>query len=47
MMKIIPIILGVVASYIVAIIRADVDFAPIKDAAWIGLPVHIKHNLRN
>lgn len=40
MMKIIPIILGVVASYIVAIIRADVDFAPIKDAAWIGLPVH-------
>lgn len=40
MMKIIPIILGVVASYIVAIIRADVDFTPIKDAAWIGLPVH-------
>ena len=40
MMKIIPIILGVVASYVVAIIRGDVDFAPIKDAAWIGLPIH-------
>ena len=39
MMKIIPIILGVVASYIVAIFRHDVDFTPIKDAAWIGFPV--------
>ena len=40
MMKIIPIILGVLASYIVAIFRHDVDFAPIKDAAWIGFPIH-------
>ncbi|MBQ1451130.1 MAG: uracil-xanthine permease, partial [Clostridia bacterium] len=39
MMKIIPIILGVVASYIVAIFRHDVDFTPIKDAALVGIPV--------
>ena len=40
MMKIIPIILGVVASYVVAVIRGGVDFSPIKEAAWIGLPIH-------
>ncbi|MBR5015723.1 MAG: uracil-xanthine permease [Clostridia bacterium] len=39
MMKIIPIIFGVVASYIVAVFRHDVDFTPIKDAAWIGFPI--------
>lgn len=40
MMKIIPIILGVVASYIVAIFRGGVDFTAIKEAAWIGSPIH-------
>lgn len=39
MIKIIPIILGVAASYIAAIITKNVDFTPIKEAAWIGLPV--------
>lgn len=38
MIKIIPIILGVVASYIVAVCLGAVDFTAIADAAWIGLP---------
>ncbi len=40
MMKIIPIILGVAASYIMALIRGGVDFAPIKEAKLFGLPIH-------
>ena len=39
MAKIVPILIGVVVSYIVAIIRGDVDFTPIKEAAWIGFPI--------
>lgn len=39
MIKIIPIILGVLASYIVAAFTGNVDFTPVKEAAWIGLPV--------
>ncbi|MBQ3327601.1 MAG: uracil-xanthine permease [Clostridia bacterium] len=40
MMRIIPIIMGVIVSYIVAILCHDVDFTPIKEAAWIGSPIH-------
>lgn len=40
MVKIIPIILGVVSSYVLAVIMKQVDFTPVKEAAWIGLPVH-------
>ena len=38
MLKIIPILLGVVGSYAVAAIFGKVDFTPVKQAAWIGLP---------
>ncbi|MGM9551663.1 MAG: uracil-xanthine permease family protein [Clostridia bacterium] len=38
MVKIIPIMLGVIASYIVAFAMGRVDIQPIMDAAWIGLP---------
>ncbi len=38
MIKIIPIILGVVASYIVGVICGQVDFTAVKEAAWVGLP---------
>ena len=38
MIKIIPIILGVIVSYAAAAALGEVDFAPIKDAAWVGLP---------
>lgn len=39
MIKIIPILLGVVASYLVAICMGQIDFTAVKDAAWIGLPI--------
>ena len=38
MIKIIPILLGVLVSYLVAAVSGQVDFAPVKDAAWFGLP---------
>ncbi len=40
MIKIIPIILGVVGSYAVAAATGNVDWQPVKDAAWFGLPIH-------
>ena len=39
MIKIIPILLGVLASYLVAALTGQVDFTAVKEAAWIGLPV--------
>jgi len=40
MVKIIPILLGVVASYVVAALTGNVDFTAVREAAWIGLPFH-------
>lgn len=37
--KIIPILLGVMASYILAAVTGEVDFSALDEAAWIGLPV--------
>ena len=37
--KIIPILLGVMASYILAAATGEVDFSALDEAAWIGLPV--------
>lgn len=39
MIKIIPILLGVVVSYVVAAICGLVDFTAVKEAAWIGIPI--------
>ncbi len=39
MVKIVPIIMGVIASYIVAALLGKVDFSGIANAAWVGLPV--------
>lgn len=39
MIKIIPIILGVVGSYVVAAFTGNVEFTAVKEAAWIGLPL--------
>ena len=39
MIKIIPILLGVLGSYIVAACFGLCDFSSVKEAAWIGLPV--------
>ncbi len=40
MIKIIPIILGIAASYIVALCMNQVDFTAFQEASWIGFPVH-------
>lgn len=37
-LKIVPIIVGLVVGYVVAIIVGIVDFTPILDRAWLGLP---------
>ena len=39
MIKIVPILMGVIASYLIAAITGNVDFSGVRDAAWIGLPV--------
>lgn len=38
MIKIVPILLGVIVSYIAAICLHIVDFSAVSEAAWIGLP---------
>ena len=48
MLKIVPILLGVVGSYLVAIVVGNIcgveawaiDFTAVKEAAWVGLPIH-------
>ena len=40
MVKILPILLGVLVSYAVALATGAVDFKAIGDAAWLGVPVH-------
>ena len=43
MVKIIPILLGVIVSYLVAAAMGGVDFSRVADASWVGLPV-LWHN---
>ena len=43
MIKIVTILMGVIASYVVAAVTGNVDFTGVKEAAWIGLPV-LKEN---
>lgn len=40
MLKIVPIIVGVIGSYLLAVILQRVDFSSVGEAAWIGLPIH-------
>lgn len=40
MIKIVPIIIGVVGSYLLAAVLGRVDFTPIQNAQWVGLPIH-------
>ncbi|MCL2051333.1 MAG: uracil-xanthine permease family protein [Lachnospiraceae bacterium] len=39
MMKIIPIIIGIAVAYFAAIVTGNVDWSPVSEAAWIGLPL--------
>lgn len=45
MVKIVPIIIGVVASYLVAIPFGAVNFDAVAKADWIGLPVRLKNTV--
>ena len=45
MVKIIPILLGVIVSYAVAAVTGNVDFSAVKDAAWFGMPFHMKNTV--
>ncbi|MDY3286401.1 MAG: uracil-xanthine permease family protein [Eubacteriales bacterium] len=38
MIKIIPILLGIIASYLIAAVTGNVDFTAVREAAWIGVP---------
>lgn len=40
MVKIVPIIIGVAGSYLLAVCLGRVDFTAVKEAAWFGLPLH-------
>ena len=42
MVKIIPIIIAIVVSYIVAIFMGEINFTAVKEAAWFGLPLDSK-----
>ena len=39
MIKIIPILLGVMASYAAGVCMGEVDFTAVKEAAWFGFPI--------
>ena len=45
MIKIVPILMGVLASYLVAAVTGNVDFSGVRDAAWIGLPVAMENTI--
>ncbi len=45
MIKIIPILLGVVGSYAVAALFGQVDFTEVKEAAWIGFPIKMEETV--
>ena len=40
MIKIIPILIGIIVSYVVAIFMGEIDFTLVREAAWFGIPVH-------
>lgn len=45
MIKIVPIIIGVIGSYAAAACFGKVDFAPVANAAWIGNPIKWDHTV--
>jgi len=40
MIKILPILIGVIVAYVVSACFGMVDWSAVKNAAWIGLPIH-------
>ena len=45
MLKIIPILMGVLVSYVFAALLGQVDFSGVAQAAWIGLPVRFENTV--
>ncbi len=45
MIKIIPILIGVIVTYIFAACIGEVDFSGVQQAAWIGLPIEWDHTV--
>ena len=43
--KIIPVLLGVVVSYLIAACMGEVDFSPLGEAAWVGFPIEKDHTI--
>ena len=43
MIRIIPVLLGAVGSYVLAACCGLVDFTPVKEAAWIGVPFKMEN----
>ena len=42
--KIVPILLGVLGSYILAAAMGEVDFSRLNDAAWVGFPIDLNRS---
>jgi len=38
LLKLVPIFAGIIVGYMVALVLGKIDFSPIADAAWLGLP---------
>lgn len=45
LLKIIPVLAGIIVSYIFAICMGQVDFSPVKEAAWFGFPVKLENTV--
>ena len=45
MIKIIPILLGVIGSYVIAAVTGNVDFTGVINADWVGLPFQMENTL--
>ncbi|MBP5281183.1 MAG: uracil-xanthine permease [Lachnospiraceae bacterium] len=42
MVKIVPIIIGVFGSYLLAVVLGKADFSNVAEAAWLGIPIHFE-----
>lgn len=45
MIKVIPILMGVIVSYVCAIVMGEVDFSGVASADWVGLPVLMENTV--
>lgn len=45
MIKVVPIIIGVIGSYIVAAVMGRVDFSAVASAKWFGFPIHYENTV--